>query len=146
MATVDHDFKNEIAKNVELMDAMSSIQNWAMQTPNWKLLNVLFELMSSDQLGELDGTSIFDDICVILKMALMRPYDGPIYLKDDKTLKSAMTNVREYIVNYFIPQLVNKSLEVEMTPKRSLSFLELINQASQIENHFKSWKNVRINH
>lgn len=144
---MNHDFKTEILESAELMDAMTSIQNWAMQSPNWKLLNVLFELFSAEQLQKSDDESaIFDDMCDILKMALVRPFEGPIYLKDEKSLKSAMSNVRDYIMNTFIPQFVNKTLEVGMTPKRSLRFLELIDQASKIEDHFKDYKQVKIDH
>lgn len=141
---MDHDFENakkELIESTELMDAMTSIQNWAMQSPNWKLLNVLFELFSAEQLQrQTDESVIFEDICDILKMALVRPYDGPVYLKDEKTIKTAMSNVRDYIINTFIPQFVNKTLEVGMTARRSLRFLELADQASKIDSHFKDYK------
>jgi hypothetical protein len=35
--------------------------------------------------------TIFEDISVIIELALIRPYDGPLYLKDDNKLKSSST-------------------------------------------------------
>ena len=118
-----------------------------MQTPDWKLLNVLFELLTADQLqNKEDESSIFEDICDILQMALVRPYDGPVYLKEDKDFQSGMSNVRDFIITNFIPQLVNKTLEAEMTPRRSLRLMMLADQATKIETHYKNWKQVKIDH
>ena len=52
----------------------------------------MFDLLSPEQLMQAVGSStIIDDMCDILAMALQRPYDGPIYLKSDKEIVSAMT-------------------------------------------------------
>jgi len=33
-----------------IVDKITAVQNWAMQSPDWKLLNVLFEIVDVQQL------------------------------------------------------------------------------------------------
>lgn len=87
--------------------------------------------------------TIFEDIADILKLALWRPYDGPLYLKKDKELtKSAMTQVRHYIMSVLLPELVNKNMPF-LTPKMSLIYLELVDRVRAVDEHLKSYAQAK---
>lgn len=40
----------EVEPEVHEVDSLLAIKNWAMQSPDWKLLNVFIELMNVEQL------------------------------------------------------------------------------------------------
>ena len=131
------------AKELVPLDEIESIQSWAMQSHTWKMLNVLLEQLTPAQLqvciGDDNEFTIFEDIAEILKLALWRPYDGPLYLKPDKELvNSAMTQVRSYIMTNVLPYLVNKSM-VFLTPKYSLIYLQLVDRVRAIDDHLKNF-------
>ena len=104
-------------------------------------MNTLFDVMTAAQLERKVGEdyTILEDIITILKLALWRPYDGPLYLKEDKMLvKSAMTQVRTYIMTTLVPSLVNKTMP-NLTPKTSLLYLELVEQIRLVDAHLKNY-------
>ena len=83
-----------------------------MQSPDWKLLNVLIEIATAKQLQYIcqNGESILVNLSRILRIALWKPYSGPEYTKDEKDLKKATTHVKSYIISYLLPATINKSL------------------------------------
>lgn len=137
-------------KELVPLDEIESIQSWAMQSSPWRFFNVLLDVFTSDQLQRVAGDdnefTIFEDISDILKLALWRPYDGPLYMRKDKELtKSAMTQVRHYIMSMSIPELVNKSMPF-LTPKTSLIYLELVDQVRAVDSHLKSYAEAKERH
>lgn len=130
------------------LDQADSIQRWAMQSPDWKLLNVIFDTLSKEQLHlctDETKLTIFEDIAIIIELALQRPYDGPLYKKHDEHLVSASTQVRQYIINFLIPSMINKSIEF-VTPKLSLIYMKLIEKARAFDEHLKDWKETKPKH
>lgn len=136
----------EEKKEAEFLDQMFSVQSWAMQSQQWRMLNVFFDLFTPEQLQKkINESSIVYDFCDLLELALWRPYDGPLYLRSEKELKSAMTQVRTYILNTFLPQLVNKT-QPEMTAELSLKYMNLVNKGLDVESHMRDYKVVKADH
>ena len=92
-----------------------------------------------------ENSSIILDFCDVLKLALWRPYEGPLYLKDEKELQSAMTQVRQYIISFLLPQIINK-MDAQLTPQLSLVFMNLVNKAGEIEAHMRDYRKDKITH
>lgn len=90
-ATEDDDAAAEA--EVEHFDEILAVQHWAMQSPDWKLLNVLVELVNDQQLQYSckNGDSIFEVFASVVQLALWKPYTGPTYKDDGKDEQSAMT-------------------------------------------------------
>jgi hypothetical protein len=50
------------------------VKNWAMQSPDWKLLNVLFDVLNEKQLQYecAGGKKVFDILTSLLKLGLTK--------------------------------------------------------------------------
>jgi len=122
----------------EQFDEILAVQHWAMQTPDWKLLNVLIELVDDKQLQYTckNGDSIFEVFANVLQLALWKPYTGPTYMDDGKDEQAATTQVRSYIMASLLPSLVNKSLPF-LSGESTIRYLELFDQALDIELHLR---------
>lgn len=61
---------------IQEVDSLLAIKNWAMQSPDWKLLNVLIELMNKEQLQYecKNDKTVFDMIASLLRLGLTKPY------------------------------------------------------------------------
>lgn len=142
VAVLDDD-KNAAAEGTaeaepEQFDEILAVQHWAMQTPDWKLLNVLIELVDDTQLQYTckNGDSILEVFANVIQLALWKPYAGPTYMEDGKDEQTAMTQVRGYIMASLLPFLVNKSLPF-LSSELTIRYLELFDQAMDIELHLR---------
>jgi len=62
----------DVAPEVREVDQLLEVKAWAMQSPGWKMLNVLFETFSDEQLQYTckNGKSVFENMALLLKLAL----------------------------------------------------------------------------
>lgn len=62
----------DVAPEVREVDHLLEVKAWAMQSPGWKMLNVLFETFSDEQLQYTckNGKSVFENMALLLKLAL----------------------------------------------------------------------------
>ena len=123
---------------VEHFDEILAVQHWAMQSPDWKLLNVLLELVNDRQLQYKckNGDSIFEVFANVVQLALWKPYTGPTYKDDGKDDEPAMTQVRSYIIGSLLPYMINKSLPF-LSAELTARYIELFDQAMDIEWHLR---------
>lgn len=123
---------------LEQFDEILAVQHWAMQTTDWKLLNVLIELVDDKQLQYMckNGDTIFEVFASVIQLALWRPYTGPTYKDDGKDEQPATTQVRGYIMGYLLPFLINKSLPF-LSGELTIRYLELFDQAMDVEVHLR---------
>ena len=123
---------------VEHFDEILAVQYWAMQSPDWKLLNVLLELVNDQQLQYKckNGDSILEVFANVVQLALWKPYTGPTYKDDGKDEQSAMTQVRSYIIGSLLPYMINKSLPF-LSAELTVRYVELFDQAMDIEWHLR---------
>lgn len=131
----------------EQFDEILAVQHWAMQTPDWKLLNVLIELVDDKQLQYTckNGDSIFEVFANVIQLALWKPYTGPDYMDDKKDEQTAMTQVRGYIMASLLPFLVNKSLPF-LSGELTIRYMELFDQAMDIELHLRDSLEAKKEH
>ena len=126
----------------EQFDEILAVQHWAMQTADWKLLNVLIELVDQEQLQYKckNGDTIFEVFAHLLQLALWKPYAGPTYQEEEDKNKhgeqTATTQVRNFIMAYLLPYTINKSLPF-LSAGLTISYLELFDQAMDIELHLR---------
>ena len=108
----------DVAPEVREVDHLLEVKAWAMQSPGWKMLNVIFETVSHDQLQYTckNGKSVFENMALLLKLALTNAWE----YKDNE--KKAMTQVKSYILGYLLPKAINRSLKF-LTPKLTLIYL-----------------------
>lgn len=79
----------EIEPEAEQFDEILAVQHWAMQTTDWKLLNVLIELVDEKQLQYKckNGDTVFEVFAQLLQLALWKPYAGPTYKEEETNAK-----------------------------------------------------------
>lgn len=131
----------EIEPEITEVDSLLALKNWAMQSSDWKLLNVLIELLSVKQLQYKcdNGKTCFDVIASLLKLGLTKPFSK------EKSEEKGMTQVKLYIISYLIPKIINSSLSF-VNADLTLSYLGLLEQAMIIEEHLKEYNLIRANH
>ena len=83
-----------------------------MQTPSWKHLNAIYELLDEKdfQLKLQNNETIIQSILHILHLALFVPYQGPTYTLDEKSLTKNTSQVKSYIISNLLPGIINKTL------------------------------------
>lgn len=128
----------EVEPEIQEVDSLLAIKNWAMQSPDWKFLNVLIELMSVEQLQYKcdNDKTCFDVIASLLKLGLTKPYSS------EKSEEKGMTQVKLYIISYLIPKIVNSSLSFS-NADLTITYLGLLEQAMTIEEHLKDYNSIR---
>ena len=64
-----------------------------MQSPKWRLLNVLADLATDKQLQSQcsNGQTVIQVFANIIELALWKPYKGPDYMDENLPEESAMT-------------------------------------------------------
>ena len=67
----------DVAPEVREVDHLLEVKAWAMQSPGWKMLNVLFETVSDEQLQYTckNGKSVFENMALLLKLALINAWE-----------------------------------------------------------------------
>jgi hypothetical protein len=123
------------------VDSLLAVKNWAMQSADWKLLNVLFELLSVEQLQYRcdNNKTVFDVIANLLQLGLTKPYSR------EASEEKGMTQVKAYIMSYLVPKLINNSLSFT-TADLTLTYMGLLEQAMIIEEHLKEYNTMRQSH
>ena len=141
VATTDQVHEEEVVEQHFEADKMRDVKSWAMQSPDWKMLNVLIENLDSTQLQYKceNGKSIFANISLLLRLALTNSRD----MTDSKD--KGMTKVKSYIIGYLFPLTVTKSLTF-LTPELTVMYLEVMSQAQAIEGHFKDFQINKQSH
>lgn len=137
----------EADEEPEQFDEILAVQHWAMQTTEWKLLNVLIELVDDKQLQYTckNGDTIFEVFAHVIQLALWRPYTGPTYKDDGKDEQTAVTQVRSYIMRSLLPTFINKSLPF-LSGDLTIRYLELFEQAMEIEVHLRDSVDCKKHH
>jgi hypothetical protein len=112
-----------------------------MQSPDWKLFNVLFEMLNEKQLQYKcdNNKTVFDIIASLLRLGLTKPYSK------ERSDEKAITQVKTYIITYLVPKAINSSL-CFLTSDLSLAYLGLLEQSMIIEEHLKEYNLIRITH
>lgn len=123
------------------VDTLLAIKNWAMQSPDWKFFNVLFEMLNEKQLQYKcdNGKTIFDMVASLLKLGLTKPQSR------EKSEEKAMTQVKAYIISYLVPKAINSSLSF-VSADLSLTYLGLLEQSMAIEQHLKDYNPILMSH
>ena len=124
---------------------LNSVRNWTMQSPDWKLFNVLFELTEKEQLQEVckNGMTLMEVFMAVVKLALQKVW-GDDFLQSEQG-DDMMTPVKAHLMSVVIPQVVNLSLD-SLSAKSTVKFLELIDQAMDIQSHLRKYNIIKIKH
>lgn len=63
----------------------------------------------------------------------------------DQDIPKGMTQVKNYIMTYLVPTMINKSLTF-LTPQLSLVYMDLLDQAMEIEAHLRDYGTHKKKH
>lgn len=109
------------------VDHLLTVKNWAHQTPDWRLLNVLFDILSEEQLQYTcsNGNSVFKNMTTFLRLALTNPRENM-----DST-ENAMNQVKSYILSYLFPHAFNRSLGF-LSADLTVLYFDILFQAQMI--------------
>lgn len=76
------------------------------------------------------------------KEHIYKEYDRDV---KDTDIPKGMTQVKNYIMTYLVPTMINKSLTF-LTPQLSLVYLDLLDQAMEIEGHLRDYGTPKKTH
>jgi len=65
--------------------------------------------------------------------------------KADKVEKPMMTQVKQYVMSYSLPTIINKTLK-NVTPEFTVIYFELFVQAYKIEGHLRDYMQGKKDH
>lgn len=134
--------QDEIVQEDEVydIDILLEVKNWAMQSPKWRLLNVLIHTLNSEQFTYkcANGRTILDHISMLLRLALTPS-------REAEPDKSRMSAVRTYINNFLFKVFFNRTVE-HLSPELTLCYLDIIDQIQLVDFHFEFYKQSKMNH
>jgi hypothetical protein len=118
-----------------------------MQSPDWKLLNVLLDLLNEKQLQYKckGGKRVFEILTALLKLGLTKEQRNYSEDTKDQDKVKEMTQVKSYIISYLVPKAINSSLTF-LTPEMSLIYMDLLDQAMEIEGHLRDYGTLKKTH
>ena len=69
------DGNNEPVLDVHDVDELLAVKNWAMQSPDWRLLNLLIDMLNEEQLQYKcsNKKSVFVNFSLMMRLALTNP-------------------------------------------------------------------------
>lgn len=118
-----------------------------MQSPDWKFFNVLFDTLNEKQLQYecKGGKTVFEILTSLLKLGLTKPQRSYAPDTKDQDKVREMTQVKSYIMSYLVPKAVNSSLSF-LTPQLTLIYIDLLDQAMEIEGHLRDYGTQKKTH
>lgn len=127
------------------IDQLLSVKNWTMQSHEWKLFNAIFEMLTEEQFQYKcpNNKTIFENFSLLLKLALTKSDNS--LSKADKVEKQMMTQVKQYIMSYSLPTIINKTLK-NVNPEFTVIYLDLFVQAYKIEGHLRDYMQGKKTH